>query len=56
MTDAKPVFTKLTASTTKDQKLRNLTAALEKSGFRVLPGRRPRQIAGSKPTTIIPTG
>jgi|SaaInlStandDraft_6_1057023.scaffolds.fasta_scaffold55399_2 hypothetical protein len=41
MTDAKPVFTKLTASMTKDQKLRNLTAALEKSGFKVLPGRRP---------------
>jgi hypothetical protein len=47
MTEAKPtpkpVLTKLTASMTKDQKLRNLTAALEKSGFKVLPGKRRTQ-------------
>ena len=47
MTDAKPVqipvLTKLTASMTREQKLDSLTAALEKSGFKILPGHRPTQ-------------
>jgi hypothetical protein len=41
MTDPKAVLTRLTTSMTRVEKVRNLTAALEKSGFRVLPGRRP---------------
>jgi hypothetical protein len=53
-----PVFAKLTPEMTRNQKLGNLTAALKKSGFKVLPGRRSvdQQPAGSKPRTIIPAG
>ena len=33
----KTVFTRLTPDMTREQKLRNLKAALEKSGFTILP-------------------
>ncbi len=46
MTDKKPTqkiaLAKLTPDMSRDEKLRNLTTALEKSGAKVLPGRRPK--------------
>ena len=37
----KPVFVKLTQEMSRAQKLRNLTQALERSGFTIRPGSRP---------------
>ena len=44
----KPVFTRLTPDMAREQKLRNLKAALEKSGFTILPDEKLEDEGGPK--------
>ncbi len=44
--NAKPVFTKLTPNMTREQKVKNLKLALERSGFTVHPSKKQKGAGG----------